>query len=196
MELTHRPKARWRRSYQVAAGWGFAEATLFFIVPDVWLSYLAQKSYRHALVACFMALLGALLGGLLLYWLGSQSHMLPKALHGMDMIPAISSAQIKQVALDLEQQGVSAMLLGPLSGTPYKLYALQSAQAGIPLVLFLLISIPARLIRFVLVTSLCAMVTTGLRRLSQKRGTPIPVTWVLFGCWCLFYLLYFSLMPN
>ena len=42
------------------AVWGFAEATLFFIVPDVLLSYVALKNLRAALLTCFIATGGAL----------------------------------------------------------------------------------------------------------------------------------------
>ena len=47
----------------LAAIWGAAEATLFFIVPDVFLSWLALSDRRQALIACLYALLGALVGG-------------------------------------------------------------------------------------------------------------------------------------
>ena len=42
-----------------AAVWGFAEATLFFIVPDVLLSWIALHAPRKALVACLWAVVGA-----------------------------------------------------------------------------------------------------------------------------------------
>lgn len=36
--------------------WGFSEATLFFIIPDVLLSAIALKSGKKAFKACFYAL--------------------------------------------------------------------------------------------------------------------------------------------
>jgi hypothetical protein len=50
----------------IAALWGLAEATLFFIVPDVWLTLITVWSPRKALIACLFALLGALAGGALM----------------------------------------------------------------------------------------------------------------------------------
>jgi len=44
----------------VAALWGLAEATLFFIVPDVFLSLVALRDRRAALVACGWAIPGHL----------------------------------------------------------------------------------------------------------------------------------------
>jgi len=43
--------------------WGLAEATCFFIVPDVLLSFIALRRLRTALLCCGLALAGALLAG-------------------------------------------------------------------------------------------------------------------------------------
>ena len=52
----------------IAGIWGFAEATLFFIVPDVWLTLIAvRRGLVPALAACGWALAGALAGGLAMY---------------------------------------------------------------------------------------------------------------------------------
>jgi hypothetical protein len=46
--------------------WGFAEATVFFVVPDVLLTAIPVRDLRAASLACFLALLGALAGGTLM----------------------------------------------------------------------------------------------------------------------------------
>jgi len=43
--------------------WGFAEATLFFFVPDILITRIALADLRRALWACFWSLLGAVSGG-------------------------------------------------------------------------------------------------------------------------------------
>ena len=58
--------------FAAAFAWGFAEATLFFVVPDVWLTLIAvRRGLRPALVACGWALAGALAGGLAMYAWGA-----------------------------------------------------------------------------------------------------------------------------
>lgn len=52
--------------YALVFLWGLAEATLFFIVPDVLLSLLALKDRRRAWIASGYA--GALLGGGMMYF--------------------------------------------------------------------------------------------------------------------------------
>ena len=56
--------------YIIASLWGFAEATLFFFVPDIWISILALKNGRQGLIACFYSFVGAVVGGLIMYYLG------------------------------------------------------------------------------------------------------------------------------
>src|SRR5437868_1692315 len=64
---------RWPASSRrwAALAWGYAEATLFFLVPDVLLSWVALRDPRAAGVACFWALAGALLGGATMYAWGA-----------------------------------------------------------------------------------------------------------------------------
>jgi membrane protein YqaA with SNARE-associated domain len=51
----------------VALIWGFAEASLFFIVPDVWLSFAGREKLSKGIRACVFALAGALIGGAVMY---------------------------------------------------------------------------------------------------------------------------------
>lgn len=51
---------------------------------------------------------------------------------------------IKDVNSQLIEQGLISILFGPLSGTPYKIYAVQAAGLGSDLWLFIFISIFAR----------------------------------------------------
>ncbi|MGF1723498.1 hypothetical protein [Photobacterium nomapromontoriensis] len=175
----------------IAGLWGVAEATFFFIIPDVYLTYLAQQSYRKALYACGLTLLGALIGGCWLYWLGTDSLTLTEVRILMGKIPAISPDLVASVSQQLSEQGVIAMLFGPLSGTPYKLYALQSASAGVPFITFLLVSIPARLFRFVILVTVTYLLTALVRRYSS-----INPQCVLIVSWLIFYVLFFLKMPH
>ena len=174
----------------IAALWGFAEAILFFIVPDLWLSVAGRDDLRAGLRACLYALIGALVGGSIVYYWGAHDHS--RALAAMDKVPAVSAEMISCVGSELNHRGPWALLFGLVSGTPYKLYAAQAAGAGVDFWLFLLVSIPGRLIRFVAVTLFCHYCVRLLRRLGLAENFLMAL---LFG-WTLFYLLFFSLMPN
>ncbi|MEW8626221.1 MAG: hypothetical protein AB2551_10745 [Candidatus Thiodiazotropha sp.] len=48
----------------IAALWGFAESTLFFFVPDIWLTRLTiTHTLGYAIKAALYASMAALLGG-------------------------------------------------------------------------------------------------------------------------------------
>ncbi len=176
-----------RRAGAVAAAWGFAEATLFFIVPDVYLSRLALVDLRAALRACLWALLGALVGGGLMYGWGERD--LGGAERALDRVPAIAAGAIRDVRNEIAGRGALAVFLGPMSGTPYKIYAVESAPEGLPLGRFLAVSVPARLLRFVLVTLLCG----GLARGPLRRWSPARVRLAHGLAWGAFYVVYFAI---
>jgi membrane protein YqaA with SNARE-associated domain len=170
----------------VATIWGFAEATLFFIVPDVLTSAVALRDLRRALVTCVWVLLGALAGGLLMYLWGAANHEAATAV--VEKVPAISGELLDEVGKSLSEHGLTAVLLGPLFGVPYKTFAIGASSAGISLLAFMLVSVPARLIRFVLVTSMVHFIARFL-----GRYWPASRIYAVFGmAWVAFYAAYFT----
>src|SRR5947207_15725568 len=137
-----------RGAAAIAFGWGLAEATLFFVVPDVWIGLLALCGWRAGVRAAGWALAGALLGGALTYGVGARLEPRRSA-RLLDAIPAISPALIGRVEGEMRARGPASMLLGPLRGVPYKLYARAAAVQGQPVAAVLLWTIPARGERFV-----------------------------------------------
>ena len=174
----------------VAAGWGVAEATLFFFVPDIWLSIAGRKKLRIGWVACLYCLAGALIGGCVMYAWGHCD--LAGIQRMVENVPAVSLSMIERVNEDLTHRGVLAIFLGPITGTPYKVYAAHAAAAGIGLWLFLLISIPARMIRFVLVTAACHYV---LKFIGCSGRDKLSLSLVILF-WIIFYIFYFNAMTG
>lgn len=172
--------------------WGVAEATLLFFVPDVLLSYIGVKrGVKAAARASAVAAIGASLGGVLMYlW---STHDAATAREAVLAVPAISDAMAARAENAMAEQGwFAAMLLGPLSSTPYKVYAIFAPHAGAPLPLFMLASVIARLPRFLIVGCGAALIARWLEpRLGRKR-----VLWVLIGAWMAFYLAFFALVPS
>ena len=171
------------RANAIALLWAFAEATFFFIVPDVFLSGIALRSIRGGLIACLFALLGSLLGGALM-WLWAQNN--PDAARLLfESLPAVSSAMILSVQNQIAESGLTALFLGPLGGIPYKIYAVEAADMGYGLALFLAISVPARLSRFVLVTIIAGALSWVLRQKFSRRTVQVfhACSWVAFYTW-------------
>jgi membrane protein YqaA with SNARE-associated domain len=175
--------------HAVAAAWGFGEATLFFFVPDVVLTWFAlDHPRRTAYAACAWAVAGALLGGTAMYAWGATDF--PAAAGALDAVPAVSAIDVVEVREELDTGGLAALFLGPLTAKPYKIYAVQSGATGLSLLAFLLISIPARGIRFVLLTAFARAVVhiTPARRWSLGVHRAIHAT-----LWVAFYAVFWSL---
>lgn len=168
--------------------WGFSEATLFFIVPDVLLTYVAVRSLKKSLYGVLFAISGALIGGSLLYYVGIGHH--EEMINVLERIPAINGEIIERVENDLVESGPYAILVGPLSGTPYKIFATQSYDAGIDYFSFFMVSIPARGIRFVFSALASHLIfTTVLKRLRLKyKYLALTLFWIAF------YGFYFTAM--
>lgn len=172
--------------------WGVAEATLFFFVPDVILSYIGvRQGPRAAAKASLIAALGAATGGVVMY-LWSQSD--PAAARAaVEVVPAISAEMIARAQVAMSGDWFGATLFGPLTSTPYKVYAILAPLSGVPLWSFALASIIARLPRFLAVGIGVALIAAYLRRRKLPGRTLLGL---LAGCWIAFYVLFFSLMPS
>lgn len=167
-----------------------AEATLFFIVPDVYLGFVALFHWRSSLMATIIAMGGALIGGGLMYLLGG--------LFGTGMnelllrIPLIDQAMLDLVAGRLQSQGLAALLSAPFQGVPYKIYAVHAGAQDLGIVPFLLVSIFARLERFLPITFLAILAGRIFLKNVQRRTHLIIGVYVLV--WVSIYVGYAILL--
>ena len=171
----------------IAFVWGLFEATFFFIVPDVWLSLVAKNDMRLAFKAAIFSLIGALIGGCIMYYLGLNH--LDAALSFLKSIPAIHQPLISQAQASLESQGAIAVITGGFQGVPYKIFATISAHSGIGFFVLSIATILARLLRFFVVILLVRFSTKLLLRLGYQGN----LTKLILSVWVIFYCYYFWL---
>ncbi|MBI4970219.1 MAG: hypothetical protein HZC17_00045 [Candidatus Omnitrophica bacterium] len=146
--------------------WGFLEGTCFFLVPDIWLTFLACRKERDkwltaAVIAC---IIGALAGGITMYFAAQH----------------VGNRIFK---------GLFSIFIGVFQGIPYKIFASEWGALRGSLWLFILISIFARGIRFVF-----AVVLTRLIRFLGESKIPhwAKIKYVLLILfWVTFYSFYF-----
>lgn len=134
-----------RTGLAIALLWGAAEATLFFVIPDVLMTLVALFSFRDSAKTLAAILAGALLGGSILYFAGERVPDIAQStvLH----VPFVSQGMLAKTRQDLEQSGIWIMVRRPRAGIPYKVYAVQASRySNWPI--FLLVSVLARLERF------------------------------------------------
>ncbi|MXN65920.1 hypothetical protein GR183_13485 [Stappia sp. GBMRC 2046] len=174
-----------------AFAWGFAEATVFFIVPDVLLTYAAIRfGMKRAFALCVSAALGAVAGGAVM--IVAAGHDAAGVTELLDAIPAISAGMIAETRVAMTENWPLAVFVGAVTGVPFKIFAVQSAILQIPAAAFLGLGFAARFARFALAVLLARIAFAGLRKARKERLA--AAIWL--GFWCLFYVFYFSVMPN
>jgi membrane protein YqaA with SNARE-associated domain len=186
---TASPKGSRQHWPWIAFVWGLAEATFFFVVPDVFITRLALRSpWRRVLLACGCALAGALIGGTLL-WFAAQNDAAPALLRTFARLPGINRDLVVETGFALHEHGNKAMFTGGLIGQPYKLFAVHAAAQQVPLMGFLLFSAAARLMRFVLTAAIARLAAFGLHRWPESKLLRAHTL-----VWLCFYTVYFLLI--
>ena len=119
------------------------------------------------------------------YWGRAE---IEKLTHILERIPGIPLKDIEKVRSSLQKSGVKAILVGPLFGIPYKIYAAY-AHLITNIYNFLLISIPARGVRFVLV----AFITPYIFDICLPDTSYSYRIQVALIIWTLIYIIYFAI---
>lgn len=177
----------------LAAGvWGFAEATLFFIVPDVLLTWIAGFRPGRAGPALGACLAGALLGGALMFSLAARDPHGTRQL--VERVPAISAQLLDRTGAALDDGYAAQMLRGGLSGVPYKVMAIEASIRDGSLFRFLAWSLPARLPRWIALMVIARGVAAFVRRRAARPERWLNVLWL--AVWCAVYAVYFSVMDG
>lgn len=172
-----------RRFWLVAAAlWGFAEATAFFIVPDIVLTAAVLVfGLLFALRCAAFAAIAATAGGLLMFLWGANDGDAARAflLH----VPLIGEDLLARVEGEIAGAWGWNLAMGAFTGAPYKIYAVEAGAAGLSAWAFALASFAARLARFALTIGAVAAGAGVLRRFGASRFAP----WALAAFWAAIY---------
>ena len=173
--------------YAGAALWGVAEATLFFIVPDVLLTFAVVRfGLRRGLALAVVAAAFASAAGLCM-WFWAHSDPV-SARHAMLLVPAIGRDLLARAAREVGQGWPLHLVTGAMTGVPYKLYAVEAGARGVDPALFIPMSFVARLTRFALTAVVMALGRVALLKLNHPKLV-VPA-WGL--AWLATYAFYFT----
>jgi membrane protein YqaA with SNARE-associated domain len=158
------------------SGWAVAEATLFFVVPDVLITFAVMRfGLRAGIKLCVIAAAIASVAGTGMWAWG---HADPDgARHVLLMVPFIGPDLLARAHAETMAAWPLHLVTGAMTGVPYKLYAVEAGARGIDPMFFLPMSFIARIARFLL-TALGAYVG---RELMTRLGRP---QW-RYACWAL-----------
>jgi membrane protein YqaA with SNARE-associated domain len=171
--------------------WAVAEATVFFIVPDVVLTAAALKfGFRPALLLSVLAAGVACFAGLGMWFWGA--HDAEGARRVMLMVPAIGPDLLQRAHHEVAERWFLHLVTGAMTGVPYKLYAVEAGAIAINPWLFVPASFAARFTRFFL--TVVAM--TGAKEVlsMMNRARWAYVAWAV--AWLLVYGTYFTIRAN
>ena len=175
----------------ISALWGIAEATLFFIVPDVLLSFVGVRhGARRGVTAGICAALGAGAGGAAMALWSQQDF--ESARNAVLTVPAVSESMVLRADASMARNWFLATLTGPFSATPFKVFAVLAPHHGVSPTAFAAAGVVARLPRFLVVPCLGAWLARRFRNEPDRRKLRIGIA----AFWSLFYLLFFWWMPN
>jgi membrane protein YqaA with SNARE-associated domain len=176
----------------ISFGWGLAEATLFFIVPDVYIGWVALIHWRKGIGAVCYAVAGAVLGGVMMYVFGYSGGESAAAI--LTSVPLIHAGLVQMAIHQLQTTGLPAIMAGPWLGIPYKIYAMEAGVLALPLFPFLALTIPARGIRFLFVAAIAAGFRLLFPRLVVAHTRAVVC---MYGTlWIFFYIGYYFLMER
>jgi hypothetical protein len=181
LNTSHRDLTGWLaglRGRVVAFAWGAAEASFFFLVPDILLSFVALTAPRRVWGHLAAAMAGALLVGALMFeWSAST----PMARTFVAEVPRVSTSMFDQADADLRTHGALGAVFGPARGIPYKVYAVQAPRHEITLGAFVAASMPARLWRMLATVAVFAGIGMALRKFGKLHwAMPLhAIFWVI-----------------
>jgi membrane protein YqaA with SNARE-associated domain len=164
-----------RAWFASAALWGFAEATAFFVVPDVLLTAaVLMLGIAATLRLAAAAAIAAVAGGMVMLAWGASD--IDGAHAFLLAIPLIGGDLLARVQADIAGAWPANLTIGAITGAPYKIYAVEAGAAGINPFAFAFVSFAARLARFALVIGLFAL---GLRLLRLVGGARFGLAFLI-----------------
>jgi hypothetical protein len=173
----------------IGAVWGFAESTLFFIVPDVWLGFVAIFARRWAGAVLVAAIVGAVIGSVALWYWSLASG--PVVYRLLLELPGLNEVDLMQARGALVSQGAPAIAFAWLQAVPIKVYVHEAALVGVPLADVLANVAFNRFVRLGLVVAVAAAAGRVLETPIRARAAVSVVAYVVL--WLGLYAAYYAL---
>lgn len=174
----------------VVAAWGVAEATVFFVVPDLAIGWVALRRPRMLPAAWLAATAGGVVGAAATYTLVRRGWD-PDSVFAA--LPGVRPGDRARVQREVSEDPVRAFVVGAVSGVPVKFHVAEAAREGIPLSRTLVLVALNRAPRIGVMGLLLAGMAAAGRRAHLDEG----VVAVLYALgWAAFYGWYWVLRGN
>ncbi|HET9521580.1 MAG TPA: hypothetical protein VFO73_11075 [Candidatus Limnocylindrales bacterium] len=176
----------------VVGVWAMAEASLFFVVPDLWLGLVALFAPRRVGWALVAIALGAIVGAVVLTALTVAN---PSGLSDLiGSLPGTAPADLARARDELDSGGLVAFLNGPVQGLPVKVYIHEASQLGLSTPFTLVFTALNRIERIGLFGLVMALVGFAARGLMLRFPRTAVAGYLV--AWIIFYVGYWSARPG
>jgi 1-acyl-sn-glycerol-3-phosphate acyltransferase len=171
--------ARSQRGLVIAFTWGVLEAIVSPIVPDYLVAMLSAAAPERFLLLAALATAGSIAGGAVAFAIGAAGAGNEVLAHA----PLVTTRMELYARAWLHEDGAFSLMKQPLSGVPYKVFALQAAAAPVKFGSFVTMTLIARGLRLVAV----AVIFAGWGYLVRR--------WLprVFGLFLVIYTIAFAL---
>jgi len=184
-----RHTTRRNRLLVVMVVWGFAEATLLFIAPEVLVTVVAVRERMRTTLKAIAALMAGAVPGTAVMYQWAQHHA-DDALQAVSAQPGVTQQAILDVRASLISDWPIALFEGALSGVPQKLFATEAGGLDISFASFLAVAAPARAITPIIL----ALIAGGLAGLLANAASRNTLTIIVVCAWVVFYAIQFNLV--
>ncbi len=172
-----------------SAAWGFLEATVFFVVPDVLVGLVALFAPRRALGAWLAAVVGAVVGAATVSAAMRRFGWDPEPIFGS--LPGIRRSDIVTAHEAVVSNAVRAFASGPSQGIPVKIFVAEATRLGLPIERILALVVVNRAPRIGAFAA--AMALLGLLGRPAVERRPRAVVAVYGFIWAGFYAWFLGL---
>jgi membrane protein YqaA with SNARE-associated domain len=142
--------------------WALGEATVFAILADFLLAALlvVSRARRRVLVAACVA--GMTVGGIVTVIV---AHTWPRfALDLLRDLPLITESHIRRAGELLAEHGAAGFFIQPVSGIPFKAWAVVAGQQGLAVWLVIPAFVAARAVRMVAIAAVAQLLGQAVQR--------------------------------
>jgi membrane protein YqaA with SNARE-associated domain len=181
--VSHRAYDGWQRFSESRAAavlifvWALGEATVSPILADFLLAALMAVSRARRLLLVGACLAGMAVGGIVTVVVARTSPGF--ALDLLRDLPLVTESHIQRSGEQLAEHGVAGFFLQPVSGIPFKAWAVMAGQQGLAVWLVIPAFIVARAIRMVAIAALAQSIGGALQRGLRDWFAVVAVAYVV-----------------
>lgn len=170
--------------------WWFLEATFFFIIPDVLISFLWVFLFKRKFKLIIFTVLWAVLWWLVTYSLWKYSIL---EIYDLSYIYLINDTMISKVLSDVKDWYLW-IIISTIKWIPYKIQAITYWSLNIDVILFIFLSILARLPRFVITLFISLLIWKYFKKYIKKYIKTFILIFILF--WLAIYYSYYNIITS